>query len=405
MTAALPLCFVAACLAQTEHPGTSNQETTLRVALYPYVPDAGEDGFESMVARIETEFETANPGIRVEVVVPSYSTLDVYNPEAVLTALSQGTFDVIAIDTVILPSLADTGLLAPLDHGMLAPSTHEAAVQASTHHGQLFGVPYILCGNFVISRSKEVASAASADELVTALEAMPEHTINIVGDFTGSWTVPALYLDAFVDTYGAGSVAQPIPVTVDPHVMKALASVVDQADMNGRNPCREGVFDDDFAAPLVFALGYADSLFGFSERLHLVLKNDVVGDDIFVGSAPLGHGEHPVLYTDSFVFRQGMSTQVREAAEAFVTYMNDPSTVEWFMFSDDAKTETRPTPVPRYLLPARTDISSRPRFSQDPFYPTLFSEMSNAEPFPAEGMYMLRDKLRDAVNEALANTK
>ena len=39
--------------------------TTLRVALFPYIPDAANDQFAGMRQRLKTEFEAEHPGVRL----------------------------------------------------------------------------------------------------------------------------------------------------------------------------------------------------------------------------------------------------------------------------------------------------------------------------------------------------
>ncbi|HZH78527.1 MAG TPA: hypothetical protein VEY88_21040, partial [Archangium sp.] len=61
-------------------------KTTLRVPLYPFIPDAAGDQFKAMNARIEQEFEAAHPDIDL-VLNPSCFKDDFYEPAQLASSL------------------------------------------------------------------------------------------------------------------------------------------------------------------------------------------------------------------------------------------------------------------------------------------------------------------------------
>ena len=85
---------------------------TLKVALFPWIPDAANDGFASLRKRIEAEFEKRNPDIdlvlRLKKGDESY-----YNPAKIAGWLASGTYDLVEIDTIILGDLISSETIEP----------------------------------------------------------------------------------------------------------------------------------------------------------------------------------------------------------------------------------------------------------------------------------------------------
>lgn len=79
----------------------SDEKTTLRVNLFPYLPDAAGDNLKGMAARIKQEFEKQNPSVTLEV------TLSTGNDFYDLANYKKWTsnFDVIEPDTSFLADL------------------------------------------------------------------------------------------------------------------------------------------------------------------------------------------------------------------------------------------------------------------------------------------------------------
>lgn len=377
-------------------PNDPAPKAALRVALYRWIPDAGLDGFASMLRRIEAEFEARHPEIDLDVSMPPYDILDDYDPASVAAALGE-RFDVIEIDTLILPDLVKTGEIGALEPALAAPSTHPAALAASAVDGVLYGAPHLLCTNVIISRSAEVAAARSAGELRAALDALGTTEINLVGDWLGDWTTASLYLDALADSRGAANLPASTPVQVDPKVATTLKSLFDECRHLSANPCLDGSFDDNDVAARLFGWGGADAVLGYTERLHPALRANTVGAPLHIGPATLGDGDETLLFTDSFVVSAVAAPETRRAAEAFIAYMLEPATLQWILLSKDAPWN----PIPRYLLPSRMDLRAREAFASDPYYPRLFEIIEGAAPFPAKGMFERRKALAEDVMRAL----
>jgi thiamine pyridinylase len=380
-------------------------KTVLRVPLYPYIPDAAGDQFKAMAARIETEFERTHPDIDL-VLNPSCFKDDFYEPAQIARSLKgegECGYDVIETDTAILGELVAEGGVRPWPQLPKNIDWHPSGVAASTHMEQnaLYGVPHWLCGHFVMSRDESVRQAGTASALVQALEArrtaVPDMAVNLLG----SWNLPSLYLDAWADAKGLEGLRSAVTTSsYDPEVLQSLRAFASTCDASGSNPCLDGTYDLEENADLparLFAENKADATAGYSERLHVILKNLPAGESpsaIKISSAPLAEGSRPILFTDSFFLGVRCTDECEKAALEFVQYMSQASTFEWILMSGDAPEGAR---VPRYLLPAALDVYKAPGLRADPFYPTLAAETRNGGPFPNSGLYGIRKDMRDAI--------
>ncbi|XXT17421.1 extracellular solute-binding protein [Sorangium sp. So ce429] len=389
--------------------GSAGEKTVLRVPLYPYIPDAAGDQLVAMALRIEAEFEAAHSGIDLVVNPPCFEG-DFYDPASLAEGLAAEdadcSYDVIETDMSLLGELVATGAIRPWEE--LPPADwHPAGVAASTYNGEIYGVPHWLCGHFTFSRDTSVESADTAAELASALVDLQTDAPDMAGNLLGSWNLPALYLDAWADTNGPDGVVSAISTTMyDVATLDALSTFSGTCESGGSNPCLDGTYDleENFDLPAQqFAAGEVDATFGYSERLHAIVKNlppDGDPAEIKISSAPLGDGNHPLLFTDSFVVSGRCTDACAEAAAAFVAYMSSASTFAWILASEDAPQETR---VPRYLLAATLDAYGAPTISEEPFYQALNALTQEGMSFPNGGLLDVRNEMRDDILATLTS--
>ncbi|KYF63831.1 hypothetical protein BE04_11035 [Sorangium cellulosum] len=381
--------------------GSAGEKTVLRVPLYPYIPDAAGDKLAAMALRIEAEFEEAHAGIDLVVNPPCFAA-DVYDPAALAMGLAgedaDCSVDVIETDMILLGELVATGAIRPWSE--LPPADwHPAGIEASTYDGEIYGVPHWLCGHFTFSRDASVESAGTAAELASALVDLQTDAPDMAGNLLGSWNLPSLYLDAWADTNGPAGVVSAISTTMyDAATLDALGIFARTCESEGSNPCLDGTYDREENVDLPaqrFAAGEVDATFGYSERLHTILKNLPPGGDpaeIKLASAPLGDGNRPLLFTDSFVVSARCTDACADAAAAFVAYMSSASTFAWILASEDAPQEAR---VPRYLMAATFDAYSAPTIGADPFYQAINALTEEGKSFPNGGLLDVRSEMRD----------
>jgi thiamine pyridinylase len=90
------------------HAQTVSQ-TTLKVALFPYIPDSAQDQYQTLLTRIEREFETENPTIDLVLNPLNPDEEGFYDLETLKQWLSNSTnengYHIVEIDTLLLGDL------------------------------------------------------------------------------------------------------------------------------------------------------------------------------------------------------------------------------------------------------------------------------------------------------------
>jgi thiamine pyridinylase len=379
----------------------------LRVVLFKYIPDAAGDRFAALTARIRHEFEAMHKDVELDLRsfdIPG-DTLDLYGAApfangSIANLLSRppasGGYHLAEIDTVILGDLIEQDVIRPWPNLPRSSDWHPAGARAVTVGGEIFAIPHWLCGHFVFARDPQITSARTGEALIAALEHGAPKTPRLAGRLTGSWNVPSLYLDGYADSYGANSLLPALSIHLDPAALSNLEAFAKECLTGGRNPCVNGDYDDPDVPTAAFAAGKAAAMFGYSERLFLIRKS-APRDQFHISSAPIGNGNHPLLFTDAFVLRKDCTGPCEAAARAFAEYMNSPRTQEWILMSKDAANPT----VPRYLLPATLSAFQTPEVRRDPYYRRLASEIKAADPFPNFGINKVHGDMRKKLMEFL----
>jgi len=288
------------------------------------------------------------------------------------------------------------GLIRPWEPTPNPDDWHQAARQAVSLDGTTYGIPHWLCGDFVFTRRQEVARARNAAELRAALDRATT-LFHLAGRISGSWNLPSLYLDAYADTYGADHVTDALRPELDDRALAGLRTVTQACTINGSNPCLTADYSNTTAAPYLFADRQADTVLGYSERLHYILRRTGRQQGIYLASAPLGDGNHPLLFVDAFVLRKDCSGDCEKAARAFTDYMNRPETMSWILMSEDAGA----TGVPRYLLPATNSAYAAPAVRKDPYYRQMQRITQDARPYPNTRFYDLRPIIREKLEAGI----
>ncbi|WP_225412698.1 extracellular solute-binding protein [Stigmatella hybrida] len=399
-------CPLVGC-GDSEPEPTPGPRTQLRVPLYSYIPDAAGDQFRALGERLEREFEQLHPDVDL-VINPTCFKDDLYEPAELARSLrGEGDcpYDVVETDTSLLGEIVETGAVRPWPALPQGPQWHPASLEASTYQGQLYGVPHWLCAHYLLSRSEAVSSAPTVDALVQALDGLQTPAMNLTGNWLGSWNLPALYFDAWTDSYGAGNVQSAVSTQYDPDVLAGMRALVQGCETANGNPCIDGTYDasENFDLPThLFADGQADALLGYSERLHTVLKRrpeEATAGTLRISLAPLGQGNQPIVFTDSFFLGKNCTGACEQAALRFTEYMSQASTYSWLLMSEDAPATGR---VPRYLMPAALEVYDTPALKADPFYPSIGAATREAGAFPNRGLYPIRKQMRDDLQRTLA---
>lgn len=340
------------------------QPITLRVALYPFVPDR-----LALFEKIEAIFECEHPGVNVVLISSPNATDDYYTDDGASNKGFQFVdADVYEIDTVLLSDFVNLGKIAPIDLPFddLAPET----VKAVTRNSNVYGVPHWLCGNFLFYKKSDtaVANATTWKDLVDVLGKRRE---TLLVDFKGRSTLGEWYLTALSANVGLDAAENQIvnKSPVDTGATSYLQQILSACAIGY---CRSDALHNNTGYyARAFVDGHAGVYIGYSETiyygLHEVVDNCLptsgcmAEDDIAVRALPRfdAKAETGVGWVDALAIDAKLSGDKKDLALKFIRrVVSDDSYVamlapEWPYAS-------------HYLLPARTSIRipSAPLYSQ-----------------------------------------
>lgn len=307
----------------------------MKVALYPWLPDR-----KSFMDWIEKDFESKHPDIDLVVAKVEEVGDLAYEFQKTTEALkNEDSLDfqhLVEIDTVILGKLIENQAIQKFGVDSRV-SFLPAAIEAVTWEDAVYGVPHWTCGYFVISRLEEVRQARNLSELLSALNAEDTRAVNLVGDLDGSWDSILIYLDAYTDTHPEASLEEALEKAnsagLDTSIRHGFERIGTACSLGERNHCSGS---DDYVQ--VFANNDADALIGYSERLNKIFVDFTEAGDLFhVASAPLGAGDHPMLFTDAIVLSRTCETErCLGAASAFANYYVSDEVFEIVLMNRDS---------------------------------------------------------------------
>lgn len=392
---------------EAQRPSETKPSRQLRVALFPYVPDANQDHFRSLRKYLETAFEARQHGEVDLVLMPFEPETDAfYAPDKVKAWLSPGTgspqprWDVVEVDTLLLDEVKAAA--QPWTGAIPQDNWHPAASKAvSASAESALAYPHLLCSHFLFSRDENVSKATNADALVAALQAVkPER--KLVGDFQGSWNLPALFLDAYADSVSPNDLAAAIPArgaALDATALKGLKAVENTCRAT-YDACLDGTYHEagDLAADR-FAQESAGALLGYSERLNHVLAGRSDKAPLYVSSAPFGQASHPTVFVDALLLSKDCTEACARDARAFADFLTSDEVMKAVLMSEDTDEEV--TRIPRYLLPATRSVFRVQPLASDPYYPSFERLIGDAVPFPTGGLYERRGDMKKQLTEAL----
>ncbi|MDM3846676.1 MAG: extracellular solute-binding protein [Aphanizomenon gracile PMC638.10] len=374
--------------------------TTLKVALFPYIPDSAQDQYQALLTRIESEFETQNPSIDLVLKPLNPDEEGFYNLDTLKQWLSNSTneqngYHLVEIDTLLLGDLVKANVAKAWNNPENTKDWYPAGLNAVTINGNIYGIPHLLCGHFIFSRNDQVVKTKSVDKILTILQSITPDIPNLAGDLTGSWNLPALYLDAWADTYGTKEIDSALSPNLDKLVIKSFKKFANNCQVGDANPCFDKYGDVDSGAE-AFINNQVDAFFGYSERLSYIFKNGI-NPDVKLASLPLSEGSNPVLFVDALVLRQDCNQTCQNAANKFAAYLDNPNTQEWILSSKDAGVNG----IPRYLIPATYSAFKTDSLHKDSYYKTLEKVIKNAVPYPNSGFPEVRKTLKQLILKEL----
>jgi thiamine pyridinylase len=347
---------------------------TLRVALYPYVPDR-----YALFALLAQEFQRRNAGVTLDLVEVD-PTKEYY--DGGLLALNA---DVYEIDSILLSEMIAAGKIAPLELSLSGFSPDSVA--AVTRDNSVYALPHWLCGNFLFYRKGDAAvrDAASWVDLVTSLERSKQSLfVDLFGPLTlGEWYITMLAEKSGIDAAQASVLLDPGP---ERGIVADLRTVL-SACPDGF--CRsEAMHDRAGFYARAFVHGEAAAYVGYSESIHYALQEIIdtchagvaclTADDVAVRPLPplvAGSSARGIGWVDGLAISPSLTGAKKEAALRFLAFATSADGYK-------AVLEPRPLEAPRYLLPARTGIEIR----NAPLYPDFYAAHAGRKTGTAAGL-------------------
>lgn len=374
---------------------------SLKVALYPYLPTDPAAGFTQLLAHVVETYQAQNPQVALDVVM---TDVGIYDFAQLPQLLQGGGYQVMELDMLYLGFLAQRELV-----NASPPSSENAlpvAVAASTWNGTRYGVPSWLCMDFLYSNDPNLANVASLGDLVKAMPPSPNGGMALVGDFNGSWRLPSIYINSFVQRYGYGQIANAFTVPADPAVigdLKTLTSYCATVTLTG-NPCTNGTnhsldSKNPGAPERIFASGSTAVDVGFSERSFFIATAGAQPPSTII-PVPWSTNPQPLLYADSFVTSAANcapGSSCTADAQAFTDMMTGLDMRNYIVKSADLAAGS----PWRTLLVANAAFYEQPEIMNNRLYQQYSKVFATAQPFPNNFTAALQTAMKQGVCRGL----
>lgn len=354
------------------------QVRTLNASLYPFIPNVPGETFDALVRILTNRYQQMYPDVLLHLVMDP--NVDIYSFTNLPKLLGAGGFDVLEMDMLYLGFVANTGLINQAVISGTQPLP--VARQAVTYLDQVWAVPSWLCIDFFYGRQEKVQSIGSLPQLLSYLKTMPAGPPALVGDFNGSWRLPAMYINSYVQTYGYNNLPNAFNMPPDPQAISNMVTLTDTCAAYGYNNCTNNSFHSqpNGTTELWFARNYASNDVGFSEQ-SFYMNYYQITYPLYAVPMPWGPFPQPLLYADGLVTS---STTCRPAtpcsrdAQNFMNMITDPQTKLLIVTSADYQ-GTQPW---RTLLVPSQDFYKLPQISRNVLYQQYARVFADAQPFP-----------------------
>jgi thiamine pyridinylase len=357
---------------------TGKQTRVLNVALYPDIPSHPNGNFSNLLDHVVNAFQALNPDVLLNAVMADEDAI--YSFKDLPPLLGPSGYDVIELDTLYLGFLASRDLITPAK--IVGDAPWPVALAASTVADVLYGVPSWLCMDFIFSFSPSLKSVHTLNDLLRFEANSPKSKPALLADYDGSWRLPSIYINAYVQTYGYQNIAKAFVMPADPTVIANLESIVATCELELANPCVDGTNhgQPDGAIERVFANGNAGSDMGFSEQSFYVVLNQSIAGNLTIIPATWGEKPQPLLYSDTFVTNKSTcsSAPCQGDSAAFTSLMTGSDMKSYIAFSHDLS----PDMPPRHLLVATQPFWDLAEVKNDPIYRQVAAVVQTGQPFP-----------------------
>ena len=384
----------------------------LRVAIYPYIPDLADDQLRGLTKYIAKEFKAISG---VDIIISSeVDPYDLAKMDSTYLGSGSDAYDVLEVDTILLGELVDTGKLQQLDGIFTVNDTIYAktTVEAVKILNKLYGVPTLQCANFLTEISDQLQQPLLKDwssfkEMKTVMDPAHARGIRLVGNFSGSWTLPNFYLGAYIDKHGPKDLYKGI----DSNPADDMLLVANMKDYNrygalpnGTNPTIDGTYKR-YPQKAIDAIVASDHVFmyGYSEVLGTVRnaakkKQKSVLNTV---SPPLDRANYLLTYTDATIVNKSRYNVSQERAKVIEEFVNFYTSLKFRL--QYALGEDLPKEVvrPRYVLPACKDFYKQDAVTKDENYMMFHKALDRSSPAANHDLYDKRKGLETKLKVVL----
>ena len=360
------------------------EKTELRVLIYPFIPDLNNDGLKSLRDFIKKEFEDGHPDITLHV-DGDPSVHDPYSTDNLKTYLGTTGYDVVEVDTILLGEMVKLNLVEP--HIPLDDSSFlRFAVDAVRYKGLVYGIPTLVCANFLAAMTSENGK---------------DDAVNLIGSFRGSWTLPGHYLNAYINIYGASSMDDGV-LSNPPEHSDVLNSILHFSDTcvreDGSNPCTNKTYKDNTNAQINDVIKSKSSNFlAYSEVIGQSLFTDPSLKVTSVKVPPFGDAGYLPMYTDALVANRNTYKAKKNAIQTFMAFYTSEDFRYKYAFCGDMEIQCI-----RYVLPACSAFYKNTLVQRNSFYTQLYDVMmTSGTAGPNHEIYYKKDCLDGSISTQL----
>ncbi|RMB12039.1 carbohydrate ABC transporter substrate-binding protein (CUT1 family) [Eilatimonas milleporae] len=357
---------------------TGTQSRVLNAALYPYLPNLPGGTFNAMVQHVIETYQTENPDVLLNAVLNG--NLDIYSYEGLTRLLGADGFDIMELDMLYLQFLADSDLILPTE--MPLDNYQDIGLAAVTAGGnQAYGVPSWLCMDFTFSFAEGVKAVTSLEGLSVFLSDTPEDQTPLVGNFNGSWRLPAMYISGYMGQFPDAPIANALQMPPNDTVITNLTTLTEKCNFDDGNKCIDDTYHDaaNGTTEQVLATGRAKTDVGFSEQ-SFYIKLYGGPEPLWAIGTPWGNTINPLLYTDAFVRSAANCADdpCKTDGQAFIALMtSDP--MKTFITQSQDLDDHAPY---RRLLTATKSFYELPWVKEDALYTQFHTVFETGASFP-----------------------
>ena len=382
------------------------QTRVLNVSLYAFLPNPPGATFSALLAHVIQTYQQANPQVLLNVQMnPDWP--NIYSFTDLPNLLAQDGFDVMEIDTIYLGALVAADAINPAAIPEHDDQPFAVAQRAATIGNQLWAIPSWLCMDFIYSRSEAVHNVTNLQRLQDFVQTMPQGAPALAGIHNGSWRLPAIYINAYIQNFGYSSqrIAEAMNEDTNGNVVNNMVAVTGACAVNNVNNCTNDSFKAS-ATPGVteqlFANGQSGTNMGFSEQSFYVnwyRGGQQQQQQLYVAPVVWGNQPQPLLFSDAFVTSRANcvphSACAADAA-AFTSLMTGRAMKTYIVQSQDLQNAPW-----RTLLVATQPFWSQQAILNDPLYQQYRLVLDTAEPFPNNFTAQIQTRMRIDVCNAL----